>query len=29
MLLMGCARYPFRVFENYLKTVVGLDEDSV
>ena len=28
MLLMGYARSLFRDFENYLKSVVGLDEDD-
>ena len=29
MLLMGYARSPFRDFENYLRIVVGLDEDDI
>ena len=28
MLLMGCARSPFRDFESFLRIVVGLDEDN-
>ena len=26
---MGCAGSPFRLFENYLRTVVGLNEDNI
>ena len=29
MLLLRYARSPFRNFESYLGTVVGLDEDSI
>ena len=29
ILLMGYARSPFRVFESYLRIVVGLDEDDI
>ena len=29
LLLMGYARSPFRVFESYLRIVVGLDEDDI
>ena len=26
---LGCARSPFRVFESYLRIVVGLNEDDI
>ena len=29
ILLMGCARSPFRVLESYLGIVVGLDQDDI
>ena len=29
ILLMGVARYPFRVIESYLRIVVGLDEEDI